>query len=58
MKQWRAFWRNVWGILKELSDERAYERYLAAHGRERSREAWREFHDEHLTAKYKKPRCC
>ena len=32
----RTFWRLVIGLLKELADENAYERHLAAHGVEHS----------------------
>ncbi len=36
MKRLRAFARIVTGLLKELSDESAYQRHLSAHGREHS----------------------
>ena len=58
MRHLRAFGRAVVGILRELSDQNAYQRYLAAHGRRHSREEWKKFTDEHLVAKYKRPKCC
>jgi hypothetical protein len=48
----------VRGILNELSDQNAYRRYLAAHGRNHSAEAWRAFQDEHWQAKSRRGRCC
>ena len=58
MRQLRRIGRILWVILKELSDERAYERHLAAHGRRHSAEEWRRFADQRLQAKYKRPKCC
>ena len=54
----KAFWAIVVGILRELSDESAYERLLAAHGRAHSTEEWRRFSDERLRAKYARAKCC
>ena len=34
----KQFWRIIIGILRELSDESAYERHLRAHGRTHSGE--------------------
>jgi hypothetical protein len=31
------------GLLRELADENAYERHLAAHGRKHSAAEWRKF---------------
>ncbi len=45
-------------LLRELSDEDAYRRHLAAHGREPSRDEWKRFSQERLGAKYACPRCC
>jgi hypothetical protein len=58
MKRLRTFARIVAGLLRELSDESAYERYLAAHGREHSSEEWRRFSEKRLRMKYSKPKCC
>ena len=51
-------WRIVLGILRELSDESAYERHLLAHGREHSKEEWRRFSECRLKAKYERAKCC
>ena len=52
------FGNFVLALLRELSDESAYERYLAVERREHSREEWRKFSDERLRAKYFRPKCC
>ncbi len=54
----RRFVKLVVGLLKELSDESAYQRHLAAHGRAHSREEWRRFCEERLRARYTRPKCC
>ena len=54
----RAFWRGLRNLLRELSDEKAYERHLACHGRCHSGEEWRRFLDERLRQKYARGRCC
>jgi hypothetical protein len=54
----RALWRIVVGLLRELSDEKAYDRHLAAHGRPHSAEEWRRFSEERLRAKYSRAKCC
>jgi hypothetical protein len=46
------------GILRELSDENAYQRHLAAHGSTHSPEEWRRFHDHRMGAKYHRAKCC
>ncbi len=48
----------VLALLRELADESAYRRHLAAHGRSDSAEEWRRFCDERLRAKYAQPKCC
>jgi hypothetical protein len=58
MRRLRALGRILAGILKELSDETAYQRHLAAHGRTHSGEEWRRFSEERLRAKYARPKCC
>ena len=45
-------------LLRELADENAYQRHLAAHGREHSAGEWRRFCDERLRAKYARAKCC
>jgi hypothetical protein len=58
MKHLRAVGRLLLGLLKELADETAYQRHLAAHGREHSGKEWRSFSQERLRAKYTRPKCC
>jgi hypothetical protein len=48
----------VLALLRELSDESAYSRHLAAHGREHSPEEWRRFSEERLSARFTRPKCC
>jgi len=58
MRWLRTAGRILLGLLKELSDENAYQRHLAAHGRPHSPPEWRRFSDQHLAAKYTRPKCC
>jgi len=48
----------VLALLRELSDENAYQRHLAAHGRAHSGEEWRHFSEHRLRAKYARAKCC
>lgn len=45
-------------LLRELADENAYQRHLAAHGRAHSAEEWRHFSEHRLQAKYARAKCC
>jgi hypothetical protein len=54
----RSAGRLVLGVLREIGDENAYARYLAARGEAHSRAAWRAFSDERLRAKYQRAKCC
>jgi hypothetical protein len=54
----KRFWRLVVGLLRELSDENAYARHLAAHGCSHSGEEWRRFSEERMRAKYARAKCC
>lgn len=45
-------------LLRELSDENAYQRHLAARGRAHSPEEWRHFSEHRLRAKYARAKCC
>ena len=45
-------------LLRELGDENAYRRHLAAHGRQHSGAEWKKFSDERLRARYVRPKCC
>ncbi len=48
----------VMELLRELADENAYRRHLAAHGRPHSPEEWRHFSEHRLAAKYTRAKCC
>ncbi|MCC7174029.1 MAG: hypothetical protein IT159_02445 [Bryobacterales bacterium] len=50
--------RVIFGLLKELSDESAYRRHLAAHNLRDSREAWRDFSNARFQKKFSNPKCC
>lgn len=54
----KQFWRIIIGILRELSDESAYERHLRAHGRTHSGAEWRLFSEHRMKAKYQRAKCC
>jgi len=54
----RRFGSLILALLRELSDENAYQRHLAAHRRAHSPEEWRKFCDERLRAKFLRTRCC
>ena len=45
-------------LLRELSDENAYQRHLLAHGCEHSPREWRRFSEERFRAKYSRAKCC
>ncbi len=52
------FWRYLRDLLRELSDETAYRRYLAMNGRTHSGAEWRLFSDGRHRAKYARAKCC
>jgi hypothetical protein len=54
----RRFGGFLLALLRELSDENAYRRHLAAHNRVHSPEEWRHFSEHHLRAKYTRAKCC
>jgi hypothetical protein len=58
MRRLRELARLLQRILKELSDQSAYERHLAHSGRSHSPEEWKRFLDRHLERKYIRPKCC
>jgi hypothetical protein len=58
MRALRSVARLVWGLLRELSDETAYQRHLSVHGARSSPQEWRRFSEERLRSKYSRPRCC
>ena len=57
-RAWKEFVRIVAGVIAELSDQKAYQRHLEAHGTVHSPEQWRRFQDEHSAAQSRRPRCC
>jgi hypothetical protein len=50
--------RLILALLRELADENAYARHLAAHGAVHSGEEWRRFSEARLRAKYQRAKCC
>jgi hypothetical protein len=50
--------RMIVAVLREIGDEAAYGRYLAAHGLVPSRENWRAFSELRMCAKYRNAKCC
>lgn len=54
----RRAWQLLVGLLRELSDESAYQRHLAAHGRMHCGAEWRRFSEERHRAKYMRAKCC
>ena len=58
MKLLRNIAAGITTLLREISDQNAYARYLAARGLEHSGEQWRRFSDERFRAKYRKAKCC
>ncbi len=58
MSRVREFWALLLALLRELGDENAYRRHLAAHGRAHSRREWQRFCDDRLVARFVRPRCC
>jgi hypothetical protein len=55
LNQARCF---VLDLLREIGDENAYHRHLAAHGTTHSAAEWRRFWDERWLNKSKRGRCC
>jgi hypothetical protein len=54
----RRLWQILRGIVRELSDESAYERHLAAHGAAHSGAEWRRFSEARMKRKYSNAKCC
>jgi len=54
----RTFLRTILSILREISDENAYQRHLRYHGRKHSAEEWRQFSDQRFARKYARAKCC
>lgn len=58
MKALRKIAAGVLELLREIGDERAYARHLAAQGTRHSGEEWRKFSDARFRAKYQRAKCC
>ena len=58
MKALRRLAALMLGLLRELADENAYQRHLAARGRAHSAAEWRHFTEHRLRAKYARAKCC
>ncbi len=58
MTRIRRIGRFILELLRELGDESAYRRHLAAHGREPSRAEWQRFSRERFEARFTRPKCC
>jgi len=58
MSRVRSLGRFVLALLREIGDESAYRRHLAAHGRVHSGQEWRRFSEERMRAKYARAKCC
>jgi hypothetical protein len=50
--------RALADLLRGLSDEDAYARYLAQRGLAHSPAEWRHYCDHHLYQRYKRGKCC
>ncbi len=49
---------GVLALLREIGDENAYARHLAAHGVKHSGAEWRKFSDARFREKYQRAKCC
>lgn len=45
-------------LLREIGDESAYRRHLAAHDRAHSPAEWRSFFDARMRSRYRQVKCC
>ena len=54
----RRIGRFILALLRELSDENAYRRYLTMEGRAHSGAEWRKFSEQRFRAKYMRAKCC
>jgi hypothetical protein len=50
--------RHLLALLRELSDQNAYERYLKMNGVTHSSAEWRRFIDARYCRKYHQAKCC
>ena len=54
----RRMFAGVLELLREIGDENAYARHLAAHGVRHSAAEWRKFSDRRFREKYQRAKCC
>jgi hypothetical protein len=54
----RGLWQFVLALVREISDESAYARYLSERGVPRSGAEWRRFSDARMRSKYSRAKCC
>lgn len=54
----RIAWNAILALLKEISDEKAYERHLIATGRPHTPDEWRRFWDGRLAKRFQRAKCC
>jgi hypothetical protein len=45
-------------LLREISDESAYQRHLTSRHRLHCRREWQQFQDQRLQSKFIRPKCC
>ena len=58
LKQLKQLLSFALSLARELSDERAYARYLAATGHSASAAEWKRFTERRYRAKYGNAKCC
>jgi hypothetical protein len=58
MSRIRELLKVLWSVVRELSDESAYQRHLARSGAAHSAAEWRKFSECRFNAKYRRARCC
>ncbi|HLH02532.1 MAG TPA: hypothetical protein VKX25_07170 [Bryobacteraceae bacterium] len=54
----KRFFTYVRDLIRELSDQSAYARYLHASGQRHSSTAWKQFADRRYRRKYSNAKCC
>lgn len=54
----RRLFELVADLLRELSDENAYRRFLVLRSAQPSREEWRLFTEQRHAARYRRAKCC
>ena len=58
MRRIRRMGELLLELLRELADENAYQRHLAARGVAHSAEEWRRFSNARRAARYGQAKCC